>query len=128
VATADQIVQIAPLIRDHGPATLRKAIDPASKKTGSQRTTPRLVLSRRRIDSAEGVVTRTRDYALNKNERAMLVHYLRVAAARFDDDAQAGRADAAWRESMIKHSAEARALAARIENATYVRVGREVTR
>jgi hypothetical protein len=69
---------------------------------------------------------RIRDYIMNKEERALLVHCLSVAATTFDDQARALRTAAFSDDTFTKQAADARALADRLENADYLKVGREV--
>ena len=69
-------------------------------------------------------------FKLSWPDRAALVHSLRVAATHFDDDAArattAGMAEIAG--NLTRQAAEARAIADRLEDATYVRVGRARSR
>jgi len=67
---------------------------------------------------------RTRDYTMTREERAQLVHCLRVAATTFDDNAQIETV--AFRDRLLKQAADARALADRLAAAAYIHVGREV--
>jgi len=67
---------------------------------------------------------RTRDFTMTREERAQLLHCLRVAATTFDDNAQIETV--AFRDRLLKQAADARALANRLENAGYIKVGREV--
>ena len=67
---------------------------------------------------------RTRAYTMNREERALLVHCLRVAATTFDDNAQIETV--AFRDRLLKQAADARALADRLAAAAYLHVGREV--
>jgi hypothetical protein len=64
---------------------------------------------------------------MSQPQRATLVHHLRVSATHFDDDAAraitAGMTEAAGR--LMRQAAEAREIADRLEDARYVRVGRE---
>ena len=76
---------------------------------------------------------RTRDYTLNKTERARLIHYLRVAATKFDDDAKllTGPSAVVTGAMVIgvefrRQAAEAREIADRLEDADYIRVGHAV--
>lgn len=76
---------------------------------------------------------RTRDYTLNKTERARLIHYLRVAATKFDDDAKllTGPGAVVTGAMVIgvefqRQAAEAREIADRLEDADYIRVGHAV--
>jgi hypothetical protein len=61
---------------------------------------------------------------MTREERAQLLHCLRVAATTFDDNAQIETV--AFRDRLLKQAADARALANRLENAGYIKVGREV--
>jgi hypothetical protein len=61
---------------------------------------------------------------MNREERATLVHCLRVAATSLDDNARTAET---FRDRLWQQAADARALADRLEAAEYVRVGREVT-
>ena len=71
---------------------------------------------------------RTRDYTLNKTERARLIHYLRVAATKFDDDAKllTGSSAEVIGVEFQRQAAEAREIADRLEDADYIRVGHAV--
>ena len=68
---------------------------------------------------------RTRDFTMTREERAQLLHCLRVAATTFDDNAQIETV--AFRDRLLKQAADARALADRLEAAAYIHIGREVT-
>ena len=61
---------------------------------------------------------------MTREERAQLLHCLRVAATTFDDNAQIETV--AFRDRLLKQAADARALANLLENAGYIKVGREV--
>jgi hypothetical protein len=63
---------------------------------------------------------------MNQMERAMLVHCLRVAATKFDDDALLVPGVTDITERLAQMSAHARALADRLEHAAHVKLGREV--
>jgi hypothetical protein len=67
-------------------------------------------------------------FELSSKERATLVHGLRVAAGVFDDDAvrAAERGLSAVVQTRQRQAAQAREIADRLEDARYVRVGREV--
>jgi hypothetical protein len=71
------------------------------------------------------VIVKARDYVMNQMERGNLVHYLRVAATGFDD---AARTENPFRDRLLQQAADARALADRLEAASYVHVGAEVAR
>ena len=61
-------------------------------------------------------------FTLPRTPRAALVHCLRVAATRFDNDAQAS-VTPAFRERMTRQAAEAREIADRLEAAATIHVG-----
>ena len=65
-------------------------------------------------------------FEMTSTERATLVHDLRVAATRFDDDAaratKAGMRDIA--QVLAHQAAEAREIADRVEDAAYIRMGK----
>jgi galactokinase len=65
-------------------------------------------------------------FELTQPDRATLVYDLRVAATQFDDDAArattAGMTGAA--SVLMRQAAEARAIADRLSDARYVRIGR----
>lgn len=60
---------------------------------------------------------------LNQYPRGHLVHCLRVAATRFDEDAQQNTRMPDYARLFYRYAAEARELADRIEAATFVEVG-----
>jgi hypothetical protein len=62
---------------------------------------------------------------MNREERANLVHYLRVTATLFDDNARIETV--AFRDRLLKQAADARVLADRLAAAAYIHVGGEVT-
>jgi hypothetical protein len=66
-----------------------------------------------------------RPFALKPNQRATLVHGLRVAATHFDDDAARGtkKGMAGIAKVLARQAAEVREIADRLEVAEYIRVG-----
>jgi hypothetical protein len=64
-------------------------------------------------------------FDMQKCQRKHLIHCLRVAATKFDDDAKLviGSGGVVMGEELQRYAAEAREIADRLEDADYIRVG-----